>query len=337
MRMTYKAGLLIVLTACLLAQPAMAQDSENDQNTHLMQFAANNEAFDGRVEDTARDLFKRMIPDCGAIEQTVRQLPTRFGRMTFPKATVENRFPPPVYGVWAEHVKIKACNKIWTINMLGVSRTHGEPLLLAILPGDTLADPAAQHDAERVGSITIKKADSESCADDPHPTYTRMLGYKQADGTVGKMNAMQGWFEEWDYRFCQKTVSVQMAFLPNAKGTYDIKARVVPAATTKTPETKPDTSKPETASPAAAVTPATPATTPDASGKPLATPQGEKSVPEATPAPDTTPAVPTTTAPSATAPAPTPAPATPVAPATEKAPVEPTKPVSPEAGLQPSE
>gem|GEM_PF-2560801 len=297
MRMTYKARLSIVLAACLLAWPAMAQDSENEQNTRLMQFAANNEAFDGRVEETARDLFKRMIPDCAAIEQTVRQLPTRFGRMTFPKATVENRFPTPVYGVWAEHVKIKACNKIWAINMLGVSRTKGEPLLLALLPGDTLADPAAQHDAERVGSITIKKADSESCADDPHPSYTRMLGYKQADGTVGKMNAMQGWFEEWDYRFCQKTVPVQMAFLPNAKGTYDIKARVVPQTTPKTPEVKP-----------VAATPA-PAT-------PLATPEGEKSVPEATPEA-------------------TPAPDT--APATEKAAPEPAKPASPEAALQPSE
>lgn len=245
MRSTYKAlTLSISLLTALAALPAQANDA-------LMRFAANNEAFDQRVTDAAKDFFRRQIEICRETpDRAVRQLPTGYGNITFPPAA--NSFPAPTSGLWAEHVKLRACNKIWQINILAIGQNNTNPLLLNLLPGDTNADPASQRSAERIGAAAIKKADQDSCADNPTAMNTHTLGYKQADGTVGKTDAQQGWFEQWDYKFCQKTVPVQLAFTPDGSGGYDIKARLASPSTTPQPAAKPVT----VPAPAAAASPA---------------------------------------------------------------------------------
>lgn len=231
MRMTYKA--LTFALALVLTTPVMAQE-----NAALLRFAANNDLFDQRISETAKDFFRRQVDACpSAPDRAVRQLPKGFGTITFPSA-LENTFPAPVSGIWLEHVKLRACNKIWQVNMLAVARSSLPPLLFALLPGDTNADPSAQRSAERIGATAIKKAD-DSCADNPKAKNTQILGFKQADGSVGKTDAQQGWFEQWDYKYCQKSVPVQLAFTPDGSGGFEIKARLAAASETPQPGAKP--------------------------------------------------------------------------------------------------
>jgi len=226
--MTYKALTLFMapllavpLFAALCAGPAQAQDA---QTKTLMQFAANNAGFDKKVEETGRILYRQQIENCSTVDRAVRQLPTPYGNLRYPPDVPG--FPAPVHGLWAEHVKILGCGKLWQVNMLAIGREEKDgPMLMALLPGETKADPGTQRTAERMGATTIRKADS-SCADDPLATYTRLLGYKQLDGSVGKKDAKEGWFEEWTYRFCQKTIPIQMAFVPDGRDGYEIKARL---------------------------------------------------------------------------------------------------------------
>lgn len=225
--------------------PCMAQsESGADSTTRLMQFAANNAEFDATVEARATELFKTQITACAVPEKAVRQLPSIYGEVYFP-ADPKGEFPYPERGVWAEHVKVKGCGRIWTVNMLAVARDTEEgqkpPMLLALMPGDTLGDPAVQRSAERIGATAVKKADAETCADDPYATYTKILGFLQDDGTLGKTDAGKGWFEEWTYRFCQRDIPVQMAYTANGKGGYDIKARIVPTSMPNVPTQKPTT------------------------------------------------------------------------------------------------
>lgn len=238
MRKTYKALTLIALLA-LWTVSVHAQDeaTSTGSNKALMQFAANNAAFDAKVEDMGKTLYRKQILTCPALDRAVRQLPTPYGNLSFPN---KPNFPAPDQGIWAEHVKVLGCGKLWQINMLAIGRREegADPLLMALLPGETLADPGSQRTTERMGATAIKKADS-SCADDPKASYTRLLGYKQLDGTIRKNDAGEGWFEEWTYRFCQKTIPVQMAFVPDGSGGYEIKARVAGGTAPKTPETKP--------------------------------------------------------------------------------------------------
>ncbi|MBU6235997.1 MAG: hypothetical protein KGQ41_09145 [Alphaproteobacteria bacterium] len=265
---TYKTILLglslgIALLACPHAR-AQEQDATEEQTKRLLQFAANNTEFDEKVEAQAKDLFKEQITSCKSPEKAVRQLPRLYGQIQFP-ADPNNQFPPPTYGVWSEHVKIKGCGKIWDINMLGVARQKGMPMLLALLPGQTLSDPAIQRNAERVGATTVKKADAESCAADANANYTVFLGYRTPEGGITKTDAGQGWFEEWTYDFCQQSIPVQMVYMPNGKNGFDIKARIVPSAMPKVPLPKP-TASPEVSAPAKPEAPVAPAPEAPASG-----------------------------------------------------------------------
>ncbi|NBX66053.1 MAG: hypothetical protein EBQ96_03550 [Proteobacteria bacterium] len=267
MRLTYKAGLFVLALGLIALGPLHAQENEGtDSTTRLMQFAANNVDFDKTVEARALELFTKQITACATPEKAVRQLPRTYGELQFPKDP-KGQFPYPTQGVWSEHVKIKGCGRIWSINMLAVARDTGKaPLLLALMPGDTLADPAVQKTTERIGATAIKKADAESCADDAFATYSKIIGYLMADGTLTKKDAGHGWFEEWTYKFCQKDVPVQVAFTPNGGG-YDIKARIVPSAMPKVPTQKPVTAKDIPAQKSAAPEPAR-----DRSGEPKAAP-----------------------------------------------------------------
>ncbi|MCB1537408.1 MAG: hypothetical protein H6865_08485 [Rhodospirillales bacterium] len=244
MRATYKAGLSVFIALCTFActyaasLPARAE-SADDNRTRLMQFAANNTQFDTQVTQAARFLYRRQIDECQNLEQVVRQLPTAYGFQTYPPVATEQSFPAPEGGVWAEHVRIRGCGKVWQVNMLGVGRGGGfKPLLLALLPGETLSDPASQRNAEHIGALAIARTDA-SCADTAHAGYTRLLGYRNADGTLGKTNSSHGWFEEWTYDFCNRDVPVQVAFLPNDTDGYDIKTRVVGEAPPAVPQPKP--------------------------------------------------------------------------------------------------
>jgi hypothetical protein len=165
-------------------------------------------------------------------------MPTPYGTLQFPVSET-NKFPAPEHGLWAEHVKLHACNRVWQVNMLAIAQKQANPLIFAMLPGETLAEPSAQQEAERVGNMSIRKTD-ESCASEARAFYTRFLGYRQADGTPGKANVQLGWFEEWQFKFCQKDILAQMAFLPRpGGGGYEIKTRLNNAANPGTPAAKP--------------------------------------------------------------------------------------------------
>jgi catechol 2,3-dioxygenase-like lactoylglutathione lyase family enzyme len=238
MRKTYNAVFILLLF--LLALPSFAQDEDPvvANKRQLMQFAANNDAFDKVITDMARVLYRRQVAECGDIDQAVRQLPTPYGALSFP-ANAARKFAAPDSGLWVEHVKIRGCARIWQINILAVGQKDlQQPLLLALLPGETLSDPGAQGNAIHMAAVAIRHADA-TCADDAKAYYTRMLGFKQPDGTMGKADDGQGWFEEWLFKFCGKTVPAQVAFIPDGAGGFDIKTRIVGETPVATPVSKP--------------------------------------------------------------------------------------------------
>ncbi len=268
MRKTYKAGLHGLMLLCMAvwavtalavltvtATPARAQEgagmNTEKNRAQLVQFAANNMSFDTQVSTAARFMYRRQINSCNTIEQFVRQVPTPYGFIAFPAVETNDSFPIPASGIWAEHVKIRGCGKIWQINMLAVARNQKRPMLLALLPGDTLSDPSAQRSAEHIAAIAISRTDA-TCAATATPTYTRVLGFRQPNGTMDKTDASLGWYEEWTFDFCQKTATTQVVFMPDGSGGYDIKARVLGATPPQVPQSKPLTpATPAPAQPAA--------------------------------------------------------------------------------------
>ncbi|HEY8964420.1 MAG TPA: hypothetical protein VIN59_08180, partial [Alphaproteobacteria bacterium] len=164
--------ILMALIFLSSALPAMAQEAP--QNKALMQFAANNLSFDKAVDTKAKSIFMRQFPGCAQVLQIVRQLPLALGELTFPAGNADEKFPAPTTGLWTEHVKIRGCDKVRQVNLLASGQQDGTVVLLALLPGETRADPAIQRDAERIGATSITKADA-TCSDAPNVLNTRFL------------------------------------------------------------------------------------------------------------------------------------------------------------------
>jgi len=212
----------IALVMIFFALPAGAQDTAQTQA--LLQFAANNARFDKTVSDRARTVFNRQFPGCGKIDRLVRQLPQALSPLTFPPAANTDKFPAPMQGLWIEHIKIRACSRVQQVNLLAAGKADGEVVMLPLLPGDTRADPAIQRESERIASAAVVKSDSD-CSDAPVIANTRFLSFKGTNETLSQTDTGQGWFEEWEYRFCQKMVTTQLAFTPNTEGAVQVKAR----------------------------------------------------------------------------------------------------------------
>lgn len=237
---------ILLATICALAAisaSSRAMSTEIDQ--HLIQFAANNTEFHDLVEKTARQIYLRNGYGCPTITQIARQLPKNLGPLTFPAPEPRDigqspHFPPPETGLWTEQVKLVACNKAYTINMLAVGRALNDsktPLLLATLPGSTNIDPSLQGQATRTGANAIARNDPDGdCTQPPTVKDTKFIGYMGQDHkSLSTVNTNNGWFEEWDYQFCQTPITVQLVYLMSDKGGNNITARVK----TNTPEPQP--------------------------------------------------------------------------------------------------
>lgn len=220
---------------------AYAQTAETSASTPttqpvpLLEFAANNEAFDAQVLTQAKTHFRQLVPACNSIEQAVRQLPVTFGDVTFQGGAAPNA--APVTGIWKEIVKMRACGRLFTINQLAVAQSTGDPLLLALVAGDTRLDPNRQRQAERIARTEALKTDT-ACAESPRIPNTRLIGYKQADNTIGPQETNLGWYEEWHFTVCAQQPVVQLAIMPSANGLLSITARLSPAST-NTPKATP--------------------------------------------------------------------------------------------------
>jgi hypothetical protein len=234
--------LFCLLAAFFLALPA-AQAQDAAQTQRLLQFAANNDDFDRIVSAQARDVFARQFPGCTPVLQVVRQLPQALSDLSFPAGTPQNLYPAPTGGLWIEHVKIRACDRVRQVNLLAIGQNTKKVLMLALIPGDTHADPAIQREAERVAAAVITKADA-TCVQTPVAKNTRFLGFRGADGSLHATDTDTGWFEEWDYRFCDRDVATQVAFIPGSNGALSIKARLPDAVVPQAPAPKPGPAAP---------------------------------------------------------------------------------------------
>lgn len=233
--------LLTTLALCTLAwlhAPSLVfATSQQETEQHLLQFAANNTEFHKHIEAKAKKTYTLTQIGCPQITQAARQLPKSLGSLTIADSIVNPQnpsqliFPAPTAGIWSEHVKIVACQKIYQINFLAIGRNEpgAAPLLLTTLPGSTITEPALQTQAIRIGGNTISRADNNSCSDTPSAANTRFIGFMASDRkSISPTDTQNGWFEEWDYHFCNETKTVQIAFLPSKDGAIDINARLSP-------------------------------------------------------------------------------------------------------------
>lgn len=225
----------IFISAALIpvfSSRAMADDATQ----HLLQFAANNTEFHNFLEKNAQSTYHALNIGCKNISQLARQLPQSLGPLTVPPShpNPENSrltvFPPPTHGMWKETVKLVACNKVYQINFLAVGRNPKDsrtPLLLSTLSGTTKTDPALQNLASRNGASAINRNVKDNCSQSPEARNTEFIGYMASDNkAIVPNDTGHGWFEEWEYRLCNTTHIVQMAFTPNEKGGHRINTRL---------------------------------------------------------------------------------------------------------------
>lgn len=197
---------------------------------HLM-YIAQNAAYDALVQDLVTRQLTTLRPECEKADRIVRQLPKIYEPVEFPKNMPRTQPPKhPIIGQWKEVIKLQACGKIHTFNFLASASKKSQPLILPLINGATNIDPIYQMQAIRKVRKTIEAYHSEHCKQGGkrYIQSTRILGYLQADRTIGKKDEGRGWFEKWNVWHCKGNVEATLALVTNAAGNYDIRVKLNP-------------------------------------------------------------------------------------------------------------
>jgi hypothetical protein len=163
---------------------------------------------------TAKTQYDRLPGACPAVSLK----PT--GQLTVYQALNIGVDGKPIAGVWSERVTATGCDPARTLNVLTVNHADGEPERVALMPGDTHADPLTQKSAlQYVQAIVAHSPVAASCHQIAF-TDTHFDGYDglpSPEVTDGRDN--RPWRESWIMTACGSTYSVGLLFTPNAQGT----------------------------------------------------------------------------------------------------------------------
>ncbi|MEJ1977409.1 MAG: hypothetical protein WDN49_16220 [Acetobacteraceae bacterium] len=126
----------------------------------------------------------------------------------------------PIAGVWAERVAATGCTPARTLNVLTVNHPDGNAEHVALMPGDTHADPLTQKSAlQYVQAIVSHMPPPDKCRELAF-TDTQFEGYDglpNPEVTDGRNN--RPWREAWIMSACGTLYSIELLFTPNAQGT----------------------------------------------------------------------------------------------------------------------
>jgi hypothetical protein len=126
----------------------------------------------------------------------------------------------PIAGVWSERVSATGCQPTRTLNVLTVNHPDGVPERVALMPGDTHADPLTQKSALQYAQAIVAHSPVVATCREIAFIDTHFDGYDglpNPEVTDGRGN--RPWREQWLVSACGSTYSVGLLFTPNAQGT----------------------------------------------------------------------------------------------------------------------
>jgi hypothetical protein len=155
------------------------------------------------------------MPGCATLTVKEAVLATLSGPVVFnPDGSVRG-------GQWLVRYAVDVCGQRGLRNVAFTTTDKGIAID-ALVPGETLADPALQRDVQR--SFRLAAARAVACTDVPLVKSTDVLGYP--------LRPSDPWREVWIASLCDREVGQVIEFLPGPKGTtFKMALRPGPSAT----------------------------------------------------------------------------------------------------------
>ena len=111
------------------------------------------------------------------------------------------------------------CGATRTLNVLTIARADGAPQRVAMMPGDSHADPVTQKAALQYAQAVAGRSPPPNCK---QQAFTEAR-FRKYDGPpnpeVKDGRDARPWDEDWMVYACGSTYSIAIRFQPNAKGT----------------------------------------------------------------------------------------------------------------------
>ena len=125
----------------------------------------------------------------------------------------------PTGGAWYERIDTTGCGPLRALNVLTIAHADTLPQFVAIMPGDTHADPVMQKNALEYAQAIAVRAAPPGCkqlafVDTKFDGYSGLPNPEVQDGRDGR-----AWREVWTLAACGALYDVNLVFTPNAKGT----------------------------------------------------------------------------------------------------------------------
>jgi hypothetical protein len=125
----------------------------------------------------------------------------------------------PISGAWSEKIATTGCGALRTLNVLTVAHAEGDPVHIAMMPGDTHTDPLMQKTALQYAQAVAVRAAPRGCkeqafVDTQFDGYTGLPNPEVRDGRDGR-----AWEETWTVSACGTLYDIHLLFTPNANGT----------------------------------------------------------------------------------------------------------------------
>lgn len=173
----------------------------------------NNEATQQAVVEFARQQNKQLPGACRSATYGAPSRPVFFSK---PGTDATGGMTG---GAWIQSVIATGCGTRVQLNTLTMVQSDGVLRRIALLPGNTIADPFLQRDGimyARAGAAGLIPADCRQVL----IVETRFVKYEgDAVASVRSGRMLRPWREDWAIDACGRRVAVMMHFVPDATGT----------------------------------------------------------------------------------------------------------------------
>jgi hypothetical protein len=125
----------------------------------------------------------------------------------------------PASGAWSEKISVTGCGALRMLNVLTIAHPEGDPVHIAMMPGDTRTDPLMQKTALQYAQAVAVRAAPRNCkeqafVDTKFEGFTGLPNPEVRDGRDGR-----AWEETWTVSACGTLYDIHLLFAPNANGT----------------------------------------------------------------------------------------------------------------------
>lgn len=203
---------LVAVLGILSALPALAADP--DWYRPFGRYI-NSPAYLNEVGRNIALLEQHLAPDCIQVLQGMERMEVRIVQQPI----FLPGLPIPQGGQWREQLQIDRCGEDAVHNVLVTAANGSTPFMTVLLPGTSKADGRLQLNASPATFAIAGVRAGKGCeSEDRKIINTRFLDW--LDGTDKSPLGERKWREIWTVRLCDRSVDVQIDFLPDGKGGY---------------------------------------------------------------------------------------------------------------------